>query len=187
MNTKILPQDYKLLKKFDLKEDKNINLFIQLLFVLIAGSMILLSIGLKFPMRPNWHAAVTIIVTILLCMVYIVLHEMIHGIFIKLLSGVKPDFYFRLPLIATGSSKAYFERKSFIIIALAPVIILGVILIALLFFVASNFFLSVYIVLILNFAGASGDYIQVYAIARLPETALIQDTGKETLIYTAEK
>lgn len=47
----------------------------------------------------------------------------------------------------------------------------------------SQFFFSVYIVTILNFAGSSGDYFQAYAVAKLPPTALIQDDGRVTTVY----
>lgn len=55
-------------------------------------------------------------------------------------------------------------------------------LVTLLLTLSSQFFLPVYIVTILNFAGSSGDYFQAYAVARLPARALIQDDGKKTTV-----
>ena len=40
-----------------------------------------------------------------------------------------------------------------------------------------------YVVIGLNFAGAAGDYIQVYAFLKLPSQALLQDDGKQTRYF----
>ena len=114
------------------------------------------------------------------------LHELTHGVFMKLLSGVKPVYFARFPFLCTGST-AYFNKKSFIIVALAPVVLWGTFLIAVLLLLPSDFFLSVYIIIGLNFAGAAGDYFQVYATSKLPSSALIQDNGKETSVYLPKK
>lgn len=59
----------------------------------------------------------------------------------------------------------------------------GFILILALFFVPQSLFLSLYIVLGINFAGAAGDYIQVHYILKLPSHALIQDDGIKTQVF----
>lgn len=183
MNTKELPLNYEIYKNYDLKRKKKMTTVIQISTIIIIAVFILLARFLHFPMRPDWHIAITISLTVLMCIIYILAHELVHGIFIRILSGLKPNFFLRFPFISTGSDKAYFNKKSFIWIALSPIIIWGATLLVLLFVVPENLFLSFYIVFIINIAGSSGDFLQVYEILKLPEKALIMDNGKETFIY----
>ncbi len=181
-NTAQLPSNYQLDGKMDLKKDTKVNLAIQVLFVVIAALMIGLAMLLGFPTKNNWGTGVTILVTVAMCVVYMIVHELIHGIFLKWFSGVKPDYFLRFPFFCTGSG-AYFNKHSFIIVALAPVVIWGVVLIPMLVLLPADFFLSIYIVTALNFAGAAGDYVQVFAISKLSPACLIQDNGKETNMF----
>ena len=72
------------------------------------------------------------------------------------------------------------------IIILAPVVILGIALIAcmVLFPKEYTFFFS--ILLILNFAGSGGDYFQWLKINKYPANTFFQDNSVETLVYQRE-
>jgi hypothetical protein len=170
----------------DLKKDKKIYISIQITFALMVLCMITLAKWLDFPTKSNWSTGIIILVTVLMGLVYMTIHEMTHGVTMKLLSGVKPIYFARFPYLCTGST-AYFNKKSVVIVALAPVVIWGAFLIAMLLLLPSDFFISVYIVIGMNFAGAAGDYFQVYAISKLPSKALIQDNGKETSVFLPRK
>ena len=182
LNSAQLPPNYQFDMKMDLKKDKKINIAIQGLFLLIAAVMIGLAMWLNFPTKNNWGTGLTVLVTVAMCAVYMITHELIHGIFLKLLSGVKPKYFVRFPFLCTGS-EAYFNKTSFTIVALAPVVIWGILLPAMLALLPADYFLSIYIVTALNFAGAAGDYFQVFAISKLSPTALMQDNGKETKVF----
>lgn len=184
-NTPNLPANFKLHGLMDLKNDKKTNIGIQVVFVLIAALSAGLAILFEFPIKSNWSTGLKTAATISFCFIYMLVHELTHGIFLKLLSGVNPVYFVRLPFLCTGST-AYFNKKSFIIVALAPVVIWGVFLIAMLLLLPTDFFLVVYIVTALNFAGAAGDYLQVFALLKLPLEILIQDNGKETRLYLPE-
>jgi len=182
LNSAQLPLNYQFDMKMDLKKDKKINIAVQGLFLLIVALMIGLAMGLNFPTKTNWSTGVTVLVTVAMCAVYMIAHELIHGVFLRLFSGVKPKYFARFPFLCTGN-EAYFNKRSFSIVALAPVIIWGVILLAMLALLPADYFLSIYIVTALNFAGAAGDYFQVFAISKLSPAALIQDNGKETKVF----
>ena len=87
------------------------------------------------------------------CFCYIILHEIIHLIFMKLFSREKINISVKFPTISVGSS-AKFNKMQFIIIALAPVILLGCTLILLIVFTPKNYTFLWTILLILNFAGS---------------------------------
>ena len=131
---------------------------------------------------------------------YIILHEIIHLIFMKLFSREKINISVKFPTISVGSS-AKFNKMQFIIIALAPVILLGCTLILLIVFTPKNYtflwtillilnfagsknytFLWT-ILLILNFAGSGGDYMQFFKIRKYPSNTYFQDNSDETAIY----
>ena len=185
-NTLALPAGYRLQTAMDLKKDRKINASIQVCFVMVMALMFILARRLQLPLQSGWGTGTLIPVTVLMAFAYIALHELTHGVAMKLLSGAKPVYFPRFPFVCTGSA-AYFNRGSFILIALAPVILWGAILIALLLLLPPDFSLSVYIVIGLNFAGAAGDYFQTWAILKLPKSALIQDTGKVTGVFLPGK
>lgn len=185
-NTSVLPEAYQFSHTFDLKKDKKVSLFIQITFIVIALIIVGLALLFRFPVQNELNTTLMILLTFGLVMIYSIIHELTHGAFIHILSKKKPTYEIRFPYLSTGS-KAYFTIKSFIVIALAPVVIWGLLLILGLLFVPQDFFLSLYIVLGVNFAGAAGDYIQVYYISKLPRHAIIQDNGTETKVYILKK
>lgn len=181
-NVHKLPATYVESGIIDLKNDKMISLIIQFIFIFIAGVMVGLAIFFKFPIKNDFEAMRKILLTVSLVIVYMMIHEFTHGAFIKLYSKKSPTYCFRFPYLSTGS-KTYFNKKCFIIITLAPVVIWGFICIILINVLPEQYFLSLYVVTGLNFAGAAGDYVQVLAFLKLPPQALLKDDGKQTRVY----
>lgn len=158
---------------------------IQVLFLFIASIMVGLAFVFKFPIKNDLGTILKNILTIFASVLYMILHELAHGVFIRIFSNKKAKYYFRFPYLATGST-SYFNKRSFIVITLAPVVIWGVILTLLLLIIPQYLFLTFYVVLGINFAGATGDNFQVFHFSRLDKLTLIQDDGKETKIFIQE-
>lgn len=116
------------------------------------------------------------------CICYIILHETTHLIFMKLFSREKINISVKFPTISVGSS-AKFNKMQFIIIALAPVVILGCILLLLIIFTPKNYTFLWTILLILNFAGSGGDYMQFFKVRKYHRNTYFQDNSNETVIY----
>ena len=115
-------------------------------------------------------------------MLYIVLHEVVHGIFIYLLGKQKPHFGIRLPYAYAGSD-IYFDKKSYLIIALAPVVFFGVSLLALNIFLPRSWFWFIYILQIMNLSGSAGDAYIAYMVNGMPNDLLVRDHGTEMAFY----
>lgn len=179
-NTNVLPPEYDSRMAVDLK-DRKVAAAIQLVFVVVAVVMVGGALLLDFPMSSG-NPWVTISVAVVSCVVYMAVHELTHAVLLWAFSRVRPTVALRIPYLAVGG-RGYLNRRSFVIVALAPVVLWGIVLVTLLFALPSQFFLPVYVVTVLNFAGSSGDYFQAYAVARLPGNALIQDDGKTTTVY----
>lgn len=113
---------------------------------------------------------------------YIFLHEFVHGIFIKRYSGRKAEYGFT-GMYAYAGSKAYFNKKNYLVIALAPVVLWGIVLTALLLIVPEYWFWSAYLIQLANLSGAAGDLYVVWTFSRMPEDILIQDTGVAMTVY----
>lgn len=177
-----LPGEYTQSQKLDLGADQKINAGIQVSAVLIAGLAVGLVLWLDLPVRSSWSNWILIPVTVVLCVIYMVIHELTHGVAIRILSGVKPTYRVRVPFLTTGSD-AYLTKNDAIVTALAPVLIWGLVLMGLLVLLPNDFLLSIYIVTALNFASSTGDYFQAGVFAKLPSGALIQDTGEETRLF----
>ncbi|WP_042225217.1 DUF3267 domain-containing protein [Oceanobacillus manasiensis] len=114
--------------------------------------------------------------------VYIVLHELTHGILMRYYSGVSPQYGFS-GLFIFAKSEAVFNKYAYIIITLAPMIVLGVIC-SLLFFMISGagvwFTLFVWII---NLYASRGDLQAVTLLKGLPSTYSIKDDGDSVHIF----
>ncbi|MFD1171113.1 DUF3267 domain-containing protein [Oceanobacillus picturae] len=112
----------------------------------------------------------------LIAFVYIVLHELTHGILMRYYSRVSPQYGFSGPFIF-AKSEAVFNKNPYIIITLAPMIVLGVIC-SLLFFITSGagIWFTLY-VWVLNLYTSRGDLQAVILLKGLPSTYSIKDDG----------
>ena len=116
---------------------------------------------------------------------YIILHEVVHGIFIRVLTKTKPVYGMKSIYLYAGS-QAYLDRRSHAIIALAPAAIFGVILLVLALMLPAEWFWLVQIVQICNIAGSAGDFYCVYRMLRMKKNVLIQDLGTGMKLYGPE-
>ena len=116
---------------------------------------------------------------------YIPLHELTHGVAMFALSGVKPKYGLKLPYAYCGST-AWFDRKSHVITALAPVVLWGVGLLVAALRVPREWFWFFWVVQISNLSGSAGDIVCVWLLLRMKGDLLIQDTGVRMRIMKYE-
>ena len=180
--TGTLPAGYQAKRTFDMAKDKQLNMVIQFSFLFITGFLIGFALWIGLPLSTNLNPFLSFLVTVLLVLIYMSLHELTHTLFIKIFSGSLPSFRIRFPFLSVGS-EAVFKRSEFIVIALAPVLLWGALLIILLFVIPERFFLSIFALVIVNFAGSGGDYVQAYIAFNSPAHTLFQDNGKETTLF----
>ena len=113
---------------------------------------------------------------------YAFFKDIVDSLLRKNNSKEKINISVKFPTISVGSS-AKFNKMQFTIIALAPVILLGCILILLIVFTPKNYTFLWTILLILNFAVSGGDYMQFFKIRKYPTNTYFQDNSNETVIY----
>ncbi len=172
-------EGYTLLRSIDMQHDKKLLVRIN---VLSAGMMLGMAVLGLFLYRPEGVvrlAPVLLLQTLIVLaelITYIYLHEWIHGLFMKRFSGVRPRYGFT-GLFAYAGSDAFFTKKQYAIIALAPVALLGALLALACALLPGRLFWFPYIVQIMNVSGAAGDLYEMALLARMPSDLLVWDEG----------
>jgi uncharacterized integral membrane protein len=174
----IMDKNFKKMGTINYKNGKYANVFMIgnfIFFVLIGIVFIILNNSVENnTIKSQWF--------LLGCILYIILHEITHLIFMKIFSKEKINISIKFPTISVGSNAKY-SKKQFSIIALAPVIILGIILILLILFSSKDYTFLWSILLTLNFAGSGGDFLQFLKISKYPTNTYFQDTSNETIVF----
>ena len=100
----------------------------------------------------------------------------------KRYSGIKVHYGYT-GLYAYAGSDAYFCRAHYIRIALAPIVIWGIVLLALNLLLPAGWFWPVYMIQVSTLSGAAGDIYVSCRMYRLPQDILIRDTGISMTVY----
>ena len=116
---------------------------------------------------------------------YIILHELVHGITMKLCGTKKVKYGFK-GVYAFAGSEDYYDKKSYLTIALAPVVLWGIFLTVLSFLVPIQWFWVVYFIQISNISGAAGDMYVTARFRKLPDDILVKDYGVGMTVYSSK-
>lgn len=186
-----LPEGYREIMSVDLKTDKKLAFTINGLSASFMLVMALIAIRPLFSslmeMKPGTGSYLLRLAVLLVSMfAYIVLHEAVHGIAMKLCGTKKVKFGVTL-MYAFAGSDDYYDKKSYLFIALAPLLFWGIVLFAVTLLVPSEWFWIAYFIQIFNFAGAAGDIYVAVRFAALPQDILIRDWGVSMKVYSKEE
>ncbi len=183
-----LPQGYKQLLAIDLQKDKKLALIVNGMAILI-GVVMAVPMHFVVPINSLFDVSggllpyiIRFFALILSVVFYIVSHEAVHGIAMKI-CGTKGVKYGFTGLYAYAGSTDYYNKGAYIFIALAPVILWGIVLFVINFLVPESWFWVVYIIQITNISGAAGDAYVSICFAKLPNDILIQDNGTAMIVY----
>ncbi len=179
---KSLPENYKEILTIDLKKNKKLSLLVNFMAIVIAVVMIIPAhfiapISVLFDMEQGLgNYALRLGVLAVSAVAYIILHELVHGIAMKICGTQKVKYGFT-GLYAFAGSEDYYDKMSYIFIALAPVVLWGVVLAVLTAVVPDEWFWIVYFIQITNISGAAGDFYVTAKFFRMPSDILIKDYG----------
>lgn len=183
---KQLPAGYREIKRIDLMSNRKEAILVNALALVIVIALAALGIVLSPPFTGIFLSVQTVINTILLLasvLLYMILHELIHGVLMKGFSGIKPRYGFT-GLYAYAGSEALFSRRQYLLIAFAPVVLLGLILAGLNICFYQSGFWFFYVLQIVNISGAAGDIYVGIQIVRAHNAVLIRDTGTGMSLYS---
>ena len=184
----VLPEDYGEIYSLNLQKDKRTAIIVNLLALAIAAVMAV-SMNFFVPVTSFFDMSGGIVryflrlaALIVLMVLYMVLHELVHGIAMKL-CGTKRVKYGFTGLYAFAGSEDYYDKKSYIFIALAPIVLWGSVLAAVNFFVPTEWLWIVYMIQLINISGAAGDLFAAVKFSRMPKNILIQDSGVSMRVF----
>ena len=190
-----LPEGYAEIKRVNFQKNKKLALFLN-----VGAAVILIAfffIGVQFvPFSfsidaENLTSALLNLIKVLLHLfgmllsifLYITAHELVHGIYIKKYSGQKAKYGFT-GMYAYAGSDAYFNKRQYIVIALAPVVLFGLAFFLLMLLLPQEWFWHIYLLQMMNLSGAVGDLYITGLICRLPSDVLTTDKGVEMAMYS---
>lgn len=187
-----LPDGYRSRFTLDLQKDKKLALLVNglsfaIATVLIVAMHLYRPVWLLFDMEEGLGAYFTrFFVLLVMLAAYMVLHELVHGAAMKL-CGTKSVHFGFTGLYAYAGSDDYYDKSSYIFVALAPIVVWGVVLAVVNVFVDGPWFWTIYVVQICNLSGAAGDLFVTVKLARLPKDVLVHDVGVSMTVYTREE
>ncbi|MBO5395774.1 MAG: DUF3267 domain-containing protein [Clostridia bacterium] len=187
-----LPESYNEIFSVNLQKNKKVALVLNIVATAVALIMVVpmcfvVPISSLFSMEEGIGRYILRFSVILICSVlYLILHEAVHGIAMKI-CGTKKIKYGFTGMFAYAGSKDYYDKKSYIFIALAPVVLWGIVLLIINLLVPYEWIWVVYIIQVSNIGGAVGDFYVTFKFSRFPSDILITDSGLGMTVYSAEK
>ena len=187
----VLPEGYKEIFSVNLQKNKKTAVLINTVAVVIGLVMGIsmhfhISIATLFDMEKGLGAySLRFAALLILNLIYIILHELVHGITMKI-CGTKKVKYGFTGIYAFAGSSDYYDKRNYIIIALAPVVLWGIVLGIINAYVPEDWFLVEYLIQIANISGAAGDMYVTAKFSKMPKDILVTDNGVEMKVYSKE-
>lgn len=200
-----LPQHYRRQRKLDLLQNKALLLSL----ILTSGLLLLAAVwfGVNFALfiRPDskqtllpdeiWSAtsnrfAITIPLTWLMGIglaipITMIVHEAIHGVWFWGLTHQVPRFGCQGLVVYTAPpNQLYISRDAYLLIALAPLVLLTILAGILLPFVPPHTLTTLISVFCLNASGSTGDIAVALWLIRKPSATLTEDRGTVLIAHT---
>ena len=171
---------YREIEKIDLVNNKKQALFVNIAsFVIILFMMVFIPLLLKAGIirRTKTNLFLSLIVFVVSLILYIPLHELVHGIVLRCFTDEKLSFGWKLVYAYCGSKEAVIKRGEYYLVALAPLVVFSFLFIALM---ALNPTLSYvwYLLEIMNVSGSIGDiYVSIKLMRIKNKDIVITDSG----------
>lgn len=188
-----LPSGYSQVMEVNLQKNKKVAFMVNGAAVLVMVVMFVVAnffvpISIVFDMVQNGeflYVLLMLLVMLASSLAYMVLHELAHAVAMKAFGTKKVKFGYT-GVYAFAGSNDYYTKGAYLIIALAPVVVWGVILAVLNAFVPLEWFWVVYFVQMSNISGAAGDFYVTFKFMKLPKDILVHDSGVDMKVYSAE-
>ena len=188
-----LPSGYSQVMEVNLQKNKKVAFMVNGAAVLVMVVMFVVAnffvpVSIVFDMVQNGeflYVLLMLLVMLASSLAYMVLHELAHAVAIKAFGTKKVKFGYT-GVYAFAGSNDYYTKGAYLIIALAPVVVWGVILAVINAFVPLEWFWVVYFVQMSNISGAAGDFYVTFKFMKLPKDILVHDSGVDMKVYFAE-
>ena len=179
---------YKECTKIDLVKNKKeallVNIYGIIIMVVMAVFIPLLIMGGIIEFNLETTFPLFFIVLLISLILYIPLHEIVHGIVLKKYTDEKLSFGWKLVYAYCGSKEAVVDRKEYYAVALAPLLVFSVVFISLMVLYPS-LSLVWYVMEIMNVSGSVGDiYVSIKLRKEKSRDILITDSGTDMSFWS---
>lgn len=185
---KELPEGYKEIYCIDAKKP-SVGILLNVIGGVIALALIAGIYFAKFGVRFDIDLDLKFSLTLLVCTVsifaYVIVHELTHGLFYKLLTKQKLRFGITLTVAYCGLKEGYVNKKTCLLAVLAPLVIHSIWMVLLIILLPANaWVLSVIVLFGLHFGGCVGDiWVAFLLIFRFKSSVLTCDDGPFQRFY----
>lgn len=173
-----LPEGYKLKKRVDLVKNRKHLRSVTIISLILAVCALLAGFYIAPEQPPfDWFMLFQqVLLGVSGLIVYIAGHEAVHGALMWLISRKKPRFGFKL-IYAYAASSAYFDKTSYLLIAVAPIMLWTAFLTGMALEQSAVFFWPIWAVQIMNWRGSAGDVYMLAQVLAVPGDVLVHDDG----------
>ena len=151
--------------------------------VLIALGCLIKSIGLLFDASGAFALMARFILVILVLAASLIAQEYLRCYIIGRLTD-KPARVVREGLSACIEYKCWLDRKSYLIMSLAPAAAVCLVMLICMLILPDRLFWQCYVIFTVTLAGAAGDVYTAYLLSREKTTVLVKNEGYKILIAT---
>lgn len=172
---------YKECTRIDLVKNKKeallVNIYGIIIMVIMAVFIPLLIMGGIIEFNLETTFPLFFIVLLISLILYIPLHEIVHGIVLKKYTDEKLSFGWKLVYAYCGSKEAVVDRNEYYAVALAPLLVFSVVFISLMV-LNPSLSLVWYVMEMMNVSGSVGDiYVSIKLRKEKSRDILITDSG----------
>jgi len=184
-----LPEGYREYDAIDLQTNKKLMVLVNVLAIVIGVALVvpmlwIVPFSVSFEGGKGMYFC-RLAVLFVLMVVYMILHELVHGAAMKLCGTKKVTYGFK-GVYAFAGSDDYYRKKPYIFIALAPVVLWGAVIAVATLLVPREWFWVAYMLQVSNLSGAAGDLYVTVRFSRFPKDILIKDYGVGMTVYAKE-
>lgn len=189
-----LPPGYILHRKIDLTKDRRL-----LIGLNVSGLILLFPFGWLFTriaatVRPSdysqsgsfftYPTIIYVLVIVIVISIFIILHEIVHGVFFWSVTRQSPKFGFKGAYAYAAAPGWFIPRNPYLLIGISPLMVISIIGICLLALLPVDLLFPIVIGLIFNAIGSVGDiYVVLWLLGR-PSTDYIEDQGDAMSVFT---
>lgn len=183
-----LPMGYREVKVIDAKDKKTITIFnLVAIFMMIVAFVPFLVLKPLSISNSNLLLPFPLIM-ILGMVLYIILHELTHGIAYKIFTKQKLTYGITIFVAFCGVPHIYVSKKVALIAVLAPFVVFSTLLIPILIIMPANLiYLALVMIFSIHFSGCVGDLYVTYVLLKLKDDVLMNDTGPKQTFYILDK
>lgn len=194
MNTKSLPENLRLKNVIDFRYNGKLVMLINLgmfavTVLLVWGMLQVREFSLFLPADGDYSIFQRFMVPVsifLFLFFYIHVRELLHCLGFALFSKKKPRYRMRVFSAASGAPDFYFDKKSYVMITLLPIVVITLALAVTLLFLPNPWFWVIYIVQAFNLSSGVRDAYICSTIHDVPKGSYIWDDGRVVKIYAPE-